>query len=103
MVIRYFVSACSLFCHSFVTLFICLSLHGINIYLQLMRSCYDHPFPQDSGLPNGEPVSMFAFEQLEEAIVGEFIAGKPIIKSESFVRTVFQFKKEKTEIGSSPE
>ena len=50
-----------------------------------------------------EPVSMFALEQLEENIVGEFIAGKPLIKSDLFLRTVFKFKKEKAEIGSSTE
>ena len=51
-----------------------------------------------------EQVPMFALEQLEEDVVGEFIAGKPLIKSESLLRTVFKFKKEKLEMfGSSAE
>ena len=41
---------------------------------------------------------MFDLEQLEEDIVCEFIAGKPIIKSESLLRTVFKFRKGKLEI-----
>ena len=47
---------------------------------------------------------MFALEQLEEDIVADFIAGKPLIKSETLLRTIFKFKKGKTEmLNSCPE
>lgn len=72
-------------------------LHGINSFLQLIRSRYVTSL-DDSGSPVAihhpkEPTSKFQLAQLEQDIIATFIAGKPLIHvSPSQLRTVFKFK-----------
>lgn len=69
-------------------------LHGINNFLELMRSRYQ---PTSQEMP-------FHLEQLEEDLVVTFIVGKPHIESPLLLRTVFKFKKDpKQELGTSQE
>jgi len=98
--------------------------HGVNSFLQLLRSRYQPCQPKTRNLPGGsslvslacrssavspslqdrQQVPMFMTEQLEEDIVGMFIAGKPLISSENLLRTVFKFKKEAEAVaGTSQE
>ena len=73
-------------------------LHGINSFLQLIRSRYVTSL-NDSGSSVAihhpkEPTAKFQLAQLEQDIIATFIAGKPYIHNESpsQLRTLFKFK-----------
>lgn len=92
-------------------------LHGVNSFLQLMRSRYQ-PTSQDqpmlassalvslswSSLHPRRQMPAFHLDKLEEDLVSTFISGKPLIEAPSQLRKVFRFKKdEKQELGISQE
>jgi hypothetical protein len=86
------------------------SLHGVNEFLQLIRSRYRPPL-EDSAASAGQqdPKQItlsisetalhqltrqpaFQLAQLEEDIVASYIAGKPLIHKPSLLRTIFKFR-----------
>ena len=97
---------------------LCFSHHGVNKFLQLLRSFYQPSLSEDKSIPTDsilislsyEPSAIFQtshdvpiynMEQLEENIMDEFIAGKPIITSYNSLRTVFKFKEKSTEMAGT--
>ena len=81
------------------------SLHGINDFLQLVRSRYQ-PLPRDTPTQPQRYMSIsqtmlqttkapeFQLYLLQEDIVACFLAGKPLIRIEpsSLLRTLFKFR-----------
>lgn len=92
-------------------------LHGVNSFVQIMRSRYqptsqDTPMLASSALVSlswaslwpRQQVPAFQLEQLEEDLVVAFIRGKPLIEAPSLLRNLFNFKKDqKEELGISQE
>ena len=88
------------------------SLHGVNEFLQLIRSRYRPPLedaaaasassqqdPKQITLSISETAlhqltrqPAFQLTQLEEDIVASYIAGKPLIHKPSLLRTIFKVR-----------
>ncbi len=64
------------------------SVHGVSSFLQIIRSRYESP--KSSVKTTDKPG--FQLKHLEEDLVRQFIAGKPLIESPSSIRTLFKFK-----------
>ena len=75
------------------------SVHGINDFLQLVRSRYQPYFANDVPLEleTAQPPE-FEFSLLQEDIVAYFLAGKPLICIEppTLLRIPFQFRQSTT-------
>ena len=89
------------------------SLHGVNEFLQLIRSRYRPPLEDaaaasassqqdpkqqitlsisETALHQLTRQPAFQLTQLEEDIVASYIAGKPLIHKPSLLRTIFKFR-----------
>ena len=97
-----------------------ISLHGVNEFLQLIRSRYRPPLEDSSttgsqqdprqitlsisenALHQLKKLPAFQLAQLEEDIIASYFAGKPLIHKPSLLRTIFKFRQSQKAADAIP-
>ena len=96
------------------------SLHGVNEFLQLIRSRYRPPLEDSASAVQQDPKQItlsisehalhkltrqpaFQLAQLEEDIIASYIAGKPLIHKPSLLRTIFKFRQSQKAADAIPQ